>query len=53
MNLKEKLELMKTKMFELISTKEITLLKELDNRIKINKFGKYYYKNLHLHYSNI
>ena len=53
MNFKEKIELMKTKMFELISVKEITLLKELDNRIKFNKFGKYHYKNLDLHYSNI
>jgi len=53
MTFKDKLELIQTKMFELISTKEITLLKELDNRIKINKFGKYNYKNLHLHYSNI
>ena len=36
---------MKIKMFEIISTKEITYLKDLDNRIRINKYGKFnYYK---------
>ena len=45
MNLKEKLELIKTKMFDLISVNEITFLKEMDNRININKFGKYCHKN--------
>jgi len=36
---------MKIKMFNFISTKEITYLKDLDKRIKINKHGKFnYYK---------
>ena len=36
---------MKIKMFNFISTKEITYLKDLDKRIKINKYGKFnYYK---------
>ena len=53
MNLKEKLELIKTKMFDLISVNEITFLKEMDNRININKFGKYYHKNLDFGYNKI
>lgn len=53
MTFKEKIELMKTKMFDLISTKEITFLNELDKRIKINKFGKFYYKNLEFGYTEI
>lgn len=39
----EKVKEMQTKMFEIISTKEITYLKDLDKRIKINKFGRYNY----------
>ena len=35
----------KNKIFELISTKEITFLKDLDRRISINKTGKFYYKS--------
>jgi hypothetical protein len=45
MNFNQKILEMKSKIFELISTKEITFLKDLDKRISINKFGKYYYKS--------
>ena len=45
MSFEQKLQEMKIKMFEIISTKEITYLKDLDNRIYIDKFGKFnYYK---------
>ena len=45
---------MKTKMFDLISTKEITHLWELDSKININKYGKYnYYKIYEFNYSHI
>jgi len=48
------LEQLKTKLFDLISTREITLLKDLDNRIIFNKCGKFlYYKSLELNISNI
>jgi len=48
------LEQLKTKLFDLISTREITLLKDLDNRIIFNKCGKFlYYKYLELNISNI
>jgi hypothetical protein len=53
MTFKEKLELIKTKMFDLISIKEITFLKEMDQRIHFNKFGKYYYHNLEFGYNNV
>ena len=53
MNLKEKLELIKTKMFDLISVSEITFLKEMDKRIYINKFGKFFYLNLDSTYNQI
>jgi hypothetical protein len=53
MTLKENLELIKTKMFDLISVSEITFLKEMDNRININKFGKYCHKNLDFGYNKI
>lgn len=54
MSFEQKLELLKTKMFEIISTKQITFLKELDNRITINKFGKFYFhKFLEITSSNI
>lgn len=43
MTLQQKIELMKTKMFELISTKQITFLNELDNRIDIDKYGPFKY----------
>jgi len=45
MSFEEKIKQMKTKMFEIISTEEITYLKDIDKRIKINKYGKFnYYK---------
>jgi hypothetical protein len=37
---------MLTQLLNLISTKEITLLKELDKLIHINKQGKFNYKNI-------
>lgn len=43
MTLQQKIELMKTKMFDLISTKQITFLNELDNRIDIDKYGPFKY----------
>lgn len=43
MNFQQKIEQMKIKMFDLISTKEITYLKDLDRRININKKGKFEY----------
>jgi hypothetical protein len=45
MTFNEKVQEMKTKIFNLISTEEITFLNELDRRITINKYGKFnYYK---------
>jgi hypothetical protein len=53
MNLEQILEL-KSKFSELISKNEITFLKDLDNRININKCGKFcYYKFLELDSNNI
>jgi hypothetical protein len=52
MNFNEKIKEMKIKMFELISTKEITLLKSLDLRIKFNKYGKYYYYKIYENNNN-
>jgi len=43
MSLQDKIKEMQTKMFEIISTKEITYLKDLDKRIKLNKYGKFNY----------
>jgi hypothetical protein len=41
-------------MFDIISVKEITFLKDLDNRITVNKNGKFYYhKFLEINSSNI
>lgn len=39
----EKIKQMQTKMFDIISTKEITYLKDLDKRIKINLYGRFNY----------
>jgi hypothetical protein len=45
MTFNEKVQIMMNKLFDLISTNSITFLKDLDNRILINKFGKFeYYK---------
>ncbi len=45
MKFEENIQQMNNKMFEIISTKEITYLKDLDKRININKYGKFnYYK---------
>lgn len=43
MTFQDKVKQMQTKMFEIISTKEITHLKDLDKRIKLNLYGKFYY----------
>lgn len=54
MTFEQKIQLMNTKTFDLISTKEITFLKDLDNRITINKNGKFcYYKFLELNSNSI
>jgi hypothetical protein len=45
MNFNQKIQQMTSKIFELISTKEITFLKDLDNRILIHKNGKFYYNS--------
>lgn len=46
MTFNEKVQEMMNKLFELISKTEITYLKDLDQRITINKYGKFsYYKN--------
>ena len=39
----EKVKEIQTKMFEIISTKEITYLKDLDKRIKLNLYGRFNY----------
>jgi len=39
MTFQEKVKEMQTKMFEIISTKEITYLKDLDKRIKIKNLN--------------
>jgi len=45
---------MKNKMFDIISTKEITYLKDFDRRIHINKYGKFnYYKIYNFNHSKI
>jgi len=43
MTFNEKVKEIQTKMFDIISTKEITYLKDLDKRIKLNKYGKFHY----------
>jgi len=43
MTFQEKVKEIQTKMFDIISTKEITYLKDLDKRIKLNKYGKFHY----------
>nr|YP_009715270.1 hypothetical protein [Russula subnigricans]QGK88076.1 hypothetical protein [Russula subnigricans] len=46
MNFNEKIKLMNNKLFELISTEEITYLKDLDGRISLNKDGKFNYHKI-------
>ncbi len=54
MNFNAKVKEMNKIMFEIISNKEITMLKDLDKRININKYGKfYYYKIYEFNNSNI
>ena len=54
MNFNEKVKEMNKIMFNIISTKEITYLKDLDKRININKYGKFnYYKIYEFNNSNI
>jgi len=54
MTFEQKIQQLKTKMFDVISIKEITFLKDLDTRISINKNGKFYYhKFLETNSSNI
>ena len=43
MSFQDKIKEIQTKMFDIISTKEITYLKDLDKRININKYGKFNY----------
>lgn len=43
MTFQDKIKQMQTKMFDIISTKEITYLKDLDKRIKLNLYGKFNY----------
>jgi hypothetical protein len=43
MSFQEKIQQLKDNIFKLISTKEITFLKDLDRRITIIKIGKFYY----------
>jgi hypothetical protein len=43
MNFNDKVKEMNKLMFNIISTKEITYLKDLDKRININKYGKYFH----------
>jgi hypothetical protein len=54
MNLEQKILELKSTFFNLISRTEITFLKDLDNRITINKNGKFcYYECLELDTNNI
>ena len=43
MTFNEKVKEIQTKMFDIISTKEITYLKDLDKRIKLNLYGRFNY----------
>jgi hypothetical protein len=47
MNFNEKIKEINKIMFNIISTKEITYLKDLDKRININKYGKYYHYKIY------
>jgi hypothetical protein len=61
MTLQEKIQYFKENMYQNISTKEITLLKDLDNKIVIIKDGKYLFESnncsyetfLELHHNKI
>jgi hypothetical protein len=52
MTFEEKIESLKNNIFKLISTKELTFLKDLDKRILINKKGKFYYKSNNYNYED-
>jgi hypothetical protein len=43
MTFQEKVKEIQTKMFDIISIKEITYLKDLDKRIKLNLYGRFNY----------
>lgn len=45
MTFQEKIQQLKQKMFDAISTKDISFLWNLDKRIDVNKFGKFSYHN--------
>ena len=47
MNFNEKVKEMNKIMFNIISTKDITYLKDLDKRINFNKYGKFNYWKLY------
>jgi hypothetical protein len=47
MNFKSKLQEINNKLLDIITTKEITYLKDLDNRIKLNKYGKFHYHKIY------
>jgi hypothetical protein len=54
MTFQQKIQQIKNKMLELISTKSITYLRDLDMKIKINKDGKFYYsKFIEINNSNL
>jgi len=54
MNFNEKVKEINKIMFNIISTKDITYLKDLDKRIKLNKYGKFnYWKIYELNNSKI
>jgi len=54
MNFEQKIQEMNNKMFDILSTKEISFLNDLDTRIKIIKDGKFkYYKMLYLELDDI
>jgi hypothetical protein len=43
MTLKQQIELMRSKMFDLISTKHITFLNEMDYKINLHEFNYHYF----------
>jgi hypothetical protein len=47
MNFKSKLQEINNKLLDIISTKEISYLKDLDKRIKFNKYGKFHYHKIY------
>ena len=47
MTFQEKVKEIQTKMFDIISTKEITYLKDLDKIIKLNKYGRCNYLRIY------